>query len=281
MVSHLYKHLALRSGNLDRITLDMAPYPFILVTPATRGLSLALARHYLRTTDLPVFTTYRRGSAEEAARNILSTLNVDETRLKTLRLDLLEEPSISGAADELARALPRDAEPYIHTAFFTGGILYPERQAAALDLAQIRETFQVNAISHLLCIKYFSRFLPLARTAPKNHVSKWVHVSARVGSVSDNRLGGWYSYRSSKAALNQIVKTFDRELQHKKIAGMAAAVHPGTVQTDLSKEFWDSVPAGKLFSPEHAAERLADVVAGLTAKDSGKIWDWKGEEIKP
>lgn len=259
----------------------MAPYPFILITPATRGLSLALARHYLRTTNLPVFATYRQGSAGDAASNILSSLDVDDTRLKTLRLDLLEEPSISSAADELARALPRDAEPYIHTAFFTGGILYPERQAAALDLAQIRETFQVNAISHLLCIKYFSRFLPSARTAPKDHVSKWVHVSARVGSVSDNKLGGWYSYRSSKAALNQIVKTFDLELRNKKIVGMATAVHPGTVQTDLSKEFWEGVPVGKLFTPEYAAERLAEVVAALTMKDRGKIWDWKGEEITP
>ncbi|VDC02589.1 unnamed protein product [Peniophora sp. CBMAI 1063] len=259
----------------------MAPYPFILVTPATRGLSLALTRHYLRTTDLPVFATYRSGSAEEASTRILSTLHVDKDRLKTLKLNLLEESSISDAADELGRAVPRGAEPYLHTAFFTGGILYPERKAAALDLAQIRETFQVNAISHMLCIKYFSRFLPHARTVPKGHLSKWVHVSARVGSVSDNKLGGWYSYRSSKAALNQVVKTFDRELQHKKTAGLAIAVHPGTVQTDLSKEFWENVPANKLFTPEYAAEQLAEVVAGLTAKDRGKVWDWKGEEIIP
>lgn len=259
----------------------MTPYPFILVTPATRGLSLALARHYLRTTDLPVFATFRSGSAEEAAQNILSSLDVDKTRLKTLHLNLVEEQSISGGADELARALPHDAEPYIHTAFFTGGILYPERQSSALDLAQIHETFQVNAISHLLCIKYFGRFLPSSRKAPKDHLSKWVHVSARVGSVSDNNLGGWYSYRASKAALNQIVKTFDIELQRKKIAGVAAAVHPGTVKTDLSKEFWSGVPEDKLFTPEFAAEKLADVVSRLTVQERGKIWDWKGEQIKP
>lgn len=107
-------------------------------------------------------------------------------------------------------------------------------------------------------------------------------MSARVGSISDNNLGGWYSYRASKAALNQVTKTLDNYL--KTSAGeqaISVALHPGTVKTGLSKEFWSNVKDEKLFSPEFAAEKLIGVVNGLAIKDRGKIWDWKGEEIPP
>lgn len=266
--------------------------PFILICPATRGLSLALTRHYLRTTNLPVYATHRSGKPETISDNILAPLkDIDPKRLSLLHLDLENEQSISSAAQQLSESLPKDAESFLHTAFNSGGILYPEKQPADLDAASITQSFQINVISHLLLIKHFSPFLPTGRTlasAPsdntdllKGGLARWVHVSARVGSVSDNRTGGWYSYRASKSALNQVVKTFDLQLQMKKIPAMCVGVHPGTVKTDLSKRYWNGVPEGKLFEPEYAAEKLSGVVAGLDEKQRGRIWDWAGKEVVP
>ena len=107
-------------------------------------------------------------------------------------------------------------------------------------------------------------------------------MSARVGSISDNRLGGWYSYRASKSAVNSIAKSLDIYLQQK--AGDKAfciSMHPGTVKTDLSEEFWGNVKEEKLFSPEYAAERLMTVVKNLPLEARGKCWDWEGKEIPP
>ncbi|KAI0333686.1 NAD-P-binding protein [Cubamyces sp. BRFM 1775] len=271
--------------------------PFILISPATRGLSLALIRHYLRTTSLPVFGTYRPNppssesaqsrtpdSVREHILRPLSGANIDPSRLRVLPLDFASEESIAAAAAALEDALPKDAQSYIRIAFFLAGVLHPERQPADLVLENIVETFQLNAISHLLLIKHFSRFLPPASSTRSNAedvLAKWVHVSARVGSISDNALGGWYWYRASKAALNQVIRTFDLHLQAKKLPAISVGLHPGTVKTDLSKAFWSSVKPGKLFEPEYAAERLAEVVDGLGSAQRGRVWDWKGEEVKP
>jgi len=161
---------------------------------------------------------------------ILSPLkDVDPNRLTLLPLDLNSEDSISAAADALSEALLKDigAGSYLHTGFFTGGVLHVEKQPADLEFADIQSTFQINVMSHLLLIKHFSRFLPTAKDNPEV-LTKWVHISARVGSISDNKRGGWYSYRSSKAALNQVIKTFDLQLQMNKTASMCIGVHPGT-----------------------------------------------------
>ena len=139
-----------------------------------------------------------------------------------------------------------------------------------------------------MLIKHFSPFLPKKATSlvqenglPPQAV--WANMSARVGSITDNtNLGGWYSYRASKAAVNQVTKTFDNYL--KMNAGekaMGISLHPGTVKTGLSKEFWKNVKEEKLFSPEYAAEKLMEVVNSRSLEDRGRCWDWKGKEIPP
>ncbi|KAJ3867122.1 NAD(P)-binding protein [Lentinula novae-zelandiae] len=259
----------------------MASRNFFLVTPSTRGLSLALTRHLLRTTDLPVFATYRRGNKDEVKEHIFQPLKnaggVDPARLNVLHLDLLDERSIEQAAKELEENLG------IEKAFLTGGVLYPEKNSADLKLGEIMETFQTNVISHLLLIKHFSKFLPKTQpqTIAKGELAKWVHISARVGSISDNARGGWYSYRASKAALNQVIKTFDLQLQMKKTTAMCVGIHPGTLRTDLSKDFWSSSSVNRLFDPEEAAKNIIEVVQRLDETKRGKIWDWKGEEVRP
>lgn len=258
----------------------MSPCKFFLVTPSTRGISLALTRHLLRTTQLPVFATYRRGTRDEAKNRIFEPFKaakekaVDPQRLEMLRLDLLDEGSIAKAASELQEKLGSGSESTIETAFLTGGVLYPERQPGDLKLDEIMETFQVNVVSHMLLIKHFSKFL-------HGGDGKWVHFSARVGSISDNGRGGWYSYRASKSALNQVVKTFDLHLKQKKSSAFCVGVHPGTVRTDLSKEFWGSANVDRLFDPEEAAANIVNMVGELDKSSRGRIWDWAGKEVLP
>ena len=106
-------------------------------------------------------------------------------------------------------------------------------------------------------------------------------LSARVGSVSDNQLGGWYAYRASKAALNIIIKNSAIEISRRNNDSIVVGMHPGTVASDLSKPFQKGVPSGKLFTPELAASRLLKVLSTLSAKDTGKCFAWDGKEILP
>ena len=106
-------------------------------------------------------------------------------------------------------------------------------------------------------------------------------MSARVGSIGDNRLGGWLSYRASKAALNQIIKTVAIELARTRPETIAVALHPGTVDTRLSAPFQRGLADGQLLAPEASAAHLLDVLDRLTPADSGGCFDWRGERIAP
>lgn len=255
--------------------------PFVIVSPASRGLSLALARHYLRQTSLLVYATHRSPHEDAIRDRIMSGLppTVDSNRLTLIPLELTSEKSIASASDFLAMRLPSNA--CLDTAWITGGVLHPEKSPQDIEASSLLESFKINVFSHLLMIKHFSRFLPEYSDGiqPSAGLSKWVHVSARVGSISDNRRGGWYSYRSSKAALNQVIKTFDLQLQmqKKRKSSIAVGVHPGTVKTDLSKEFWNTSP--QLFDPEDVVDRLVTVVNNLSEEDRGKVWDWAGKQV--
>lgn len=110
----------------------------------------------------------------------------------------------------------------------------------------------------------------------------WLCMSARVGSITDNRAGGWYSYRSSKAGVTALAKSLDNFLRSRSgDKALAVAYHPGTTKTDLSKGFWDSVPKETLLEPDYAVERMVEVVSGLSMEQRGKFFDWKGEEVAP
>lgn len=141
----------------------------------------------------------------------------------------------------------------------------------------------MNLLGQLLVLKHFSHFLPTRKTSqpdPKLPPAVWANISARVGSMSDNRLGGWYTYRATKAGVNSVTKTFDIHLS--RVSGPRAfcvCLHPGTVKTELSREFWSGVEEGKLFSPEFSAERLVGVVMGLKEGQRGLFWDWQGKKV--
>ena len=260
----------------------MSHNPFALVVPSTRGLSAALTRRLLSKSELSVYATYRNGSPEKVKEDLLRPLDgIDPSRLTMVHLDLEDESSIRSAAEELDETLPRDS--YLHTGFFTGGtLLNPEKSPGDIDLEIVQKSFNVNVFSHLLLMKHFTRFLPspsMSNTLSDRPLAKWIHITARVGSIGDNHKGGWYSYRASKAALNQAMHTFDLHLMQKKRPAMAVGIHPGTMKTDLSRNFWKSTPRDQLREPEEAAERVLDVVGKLEEDQRGRVWDWAGNEV--
>ena len=260
----------------------MSLKPFVLVAPSTRGLSAALTRRLLVKSELPVYATYRTGSPKQVKDELLRPLDgIDPSKLNMIYLDLEDESSIRSAAEKLDETLPHGS--YLHTGFFTGGVLLnPEKQPGDIDLSIVRKTFDVNVFSHLLLIKHLSRFLPsasMSRTFSDQPLAKWVHITARVGSIGDNNKGGWYSYRASKAALNQAMHTFDLHLKQKKRPAMAVGIHPGTMKTELSKDFWKSAPKDQLREPEEAAKHVLDVVERLEEDQRGRVLDWAGNEV--
>lgn len=186
-------------------------------------------------------------------------------------LDLTDEASIAAAARHV-QALGADVRLVIDAS----GILHaegfaPEKSWRDLDATQMTRAFAVNAIGPALLMKHF---LPLL---PRQGRSVFATLSARVGSIGDNRLGGWYSYRASKAALNQFVRTAAIELGRRQPAALCVALHPGTVATSLSSPF---VKAGlDVQTPDQAAGRLLDVIDRLPPGSSGGFFDHRGDPV--
>lgn len=135
------------------------------------------------------------------------------------------------------------------------------------------EGFAINAIGPALVAKHV---LPLL---PREGKAVFAALSARVGSISDNRLGGWYGYRASKAALNQLIRTLSIELARQRKDAICVGLHPGTVDSPLSRPFQSSVE--RLFTPMFAAERLLTVIEGLDVTQSGQLLAWDGSTIAP
>ena len=150
---------------------------------------------------------------------------------------------------------------------------FPEKQLDDLNEANLSKLFSVNAVMPLMILKACKPLLD------KKKSRFFIQLSAKVGSIEDNYLGGWYSYRASKAALNMLLKTASIELKRSHKSFVVAAIHPGTTDTDLSKPFQKRVPEDKLYSPELSAERIVKVIQGLTAEDSGGLFHWDGKRL--
>jgi len=181
------------------------------------------------------------------------------------QLDLLDPASIAAAGQTV--------EHLDLVIVATGMLRDPERDIRQLDAARLALNFAVNATGPALVAQ---AFLPRLRTDRR---TTFAALSARVGSIGDNRLGGWYAYRASKAALNQLIRTLAIENARKNRLGVCVALHPGTVDTPLSKPFQGRVPADKLFTPAVSAAHLLRVIDTLTPADSGGVFAWDGARI--
>ncbi|MEL6258696.1 MAG: SDR family NAD(P)-dependent oxidoreductase [Pseudomonadota bacterium] len=154
-----------------------------------------------------------------------------------------------------------------------GGALTPERSYRHQTKDAFEQVFAANVVAPALIAKHVLPAMPRDRRAV------FAALSARVGSIEDNQLGGWHAYRASKAALNMLIKNYAIEQARRNPDFVSVGLHPGTVDTKLSKPFQSGVSQDRLFSPTQSATYLLDVIEGLAPHNSGHVYDWAGARI--
>lgn len=204
-----------------------------------------------------------------------SAISESSEKEKNIYIDIENEDSII----ESIKKIPKDIK--FDLIFVATGILhndediYPEKSIKDISGDKLKKVLMVNTIGPALIGKYFIPFLN------KNNKNVFAFLSARVGSISNNKIGGWYSYRASKSALNQIIKNFSIEIKRSNPNSIFVGLQPGTVKSNLSKPFQKNVNSNNLFSPDYSAKKLIDVINNLSIEDTGKLFAWDGEEIHP
>ena len=262
-----------------------------LINGSNRGIGLAFAKHLLETNNESIVGDKRtNGTVIATCRNPDEAKDLHELRekfgterLEILRIDVLDEKTIEAAAKLVSEKYGR-LDCVINTAavlHLPDRKMVPETSILRFDPEACVLSYRTNAIGPMLMTKHFSKLM--LKTAEENDEGKPVPViaslSARVSSISDNKLGGWYSYRGGKTALNQMTQTAHVEFSRKKNPIAMVLLHPGTVDTELSTPFKKNVPEGKLFTPDYSAGRMLEVLKDVTLKDSGKFYDYAGEEV--
>ncbi|WP_373487157.1 SDR family NAD(P)-dependent oxidoreductase [Blastomonas sp.] len=216
-----------------------------------------------------------RALADRAEASGRQVVRLARSSAGDLHIDIEDEASIVAAAQRIKAQGLGVKTIIVATGLLHDGSKGPEKALRELDPSWMARSFAVNAIGPALVAKHF---LPLT---PRRAPALFAAIGARVGSISDNRLGGWYGYRAAKAALHMTIRNIAIEWQRSNDQSIAVALHPGTVDTALSKPFQGRVSDGKLFAPDYVGERLWSVLDSLSPGDSGQIFAWDGQRIKP
>lgn len=215
-------------------------------------------------------------AGDERVQNIYgfarSTPDLDLPRVTIGHIDIESEAAIAEAAGTIAE--PLDLVIVASGILWQGDTLRPEKSMRDLDADSFARLFSVNSIGPALIAKHF---LPKLRRKSK---TVFAAISARVGSISDNRLGGWYAYRASKAALNMVLKSLAIEHARRFPDSVVAGLHPGTVDTRLSQPYTGRTPRERLFDADTSARHLLNVINSLTPDDSGGVFAWDGSRIE-
>jgi len=235
-----------------------------LVVGASSAIAGALIERWSKETVRPI-TAVSRSLADVHSLSALKGVNAYQSDYSDESLQSMTTELLDGGID-------------INRLIVCNGVLQgegyrPERALNQLEVSAMRDVFEANTFTPM---RVLAALWPVLKrsTAPRIAV-----LSARVGSIGDNQLGGWYSYRGSKAALNMMLKCAALELRRLNPAAKLIAYHPGTVDTPLSKPFQGTVAPEKLFSPERAAEALDAVLSPLEADGELSYVDWRGEKI--
>ena len=217
-------------------------------------------------------TISRQIRAMERENTIIEIVR-QKAKKNQFEMDMLDEHSVAQCAEEIKKQYGS-----LDVVLNTTGLLHtsnnsPERTYREINLDYLQEIFQVNTFIPFLVCKYFAPLLT------KESASIIAFMSARLGSMSDNRLGGWYSYRSSKTALNMLIKTLSIELSYSNKNAICVGLHPGTVDTQLSSPFTQKIKNSRVFTKEEAAEYLIKALNNIDHNDTGNIIDWRGETV--
>ena len=238
-----------------------------LIIGASQGIGLGFVRSLLERDNIRIFATYRN---VDTAKELLG-LEDNSNRLKCLQVDVTKEAQIAAAIEQIE-------VQQLHLVIYCVGVLHegnlaPEKSLRQIDSQNLLYSFQVNSIGAVLFAKHL---MPLFKKTDK---SIFACISAKVGSIGDNRLGGWYGYRASKAALNMFLKTTAIEYSRRCPKTIVVALHPGTTDTRLSQPFQKNVPPGKLFPVTKTVDLLSQVISKLEQQDSGEFFSWDGTKL--
>jgi len=248
-----------------------------LVVGANRGIGLGFVQHWLADARFRrIYATHRSALSPE----LTALVTQYPDRLRTVAMDITEEAQIIQAVAEIQHQGDR-----LHWVLYCVGVLHdatlqPEKGLQQIEADRLLRYFQVNSIGAVLLAKHLVPLLkPGNPTATGGDRRIFASISAKVGSIGDNELGGWYGYRASKAALNMLMRTVAIEYSRKSPKTIVVMLHPGTTDTQLSQPFQRNVPPDKLFSVDRTVTQLMQVLDGLQPEDSGQFFSWDGSRL--
>ncbi|XP_044229513.1 C-factor [Thunnus albacares] len=258
--------------------------PIALIQGASRGLGLEFCKHILKSkTPAGVIATCRN---PDGAAELRGLVGQHPGRLTVLQLDVNREEDIREAAGRVKESFGR-----LDLIVNSSAMLHPsgkgETSLRDVSAQGIISTLTTNTVGPLVMAKYFAPLLQKGgggfgqqpAEKAKQHSGIIVNITAKVGSIGDNGLGGWYSYRMSKAALNMATRNLSIELGRSRPKVVCVSLHPGTVNTDLSRPYHKNVPKDRLFSTEHSVNCLMSIIETLNIEKTGKAYNWDGTEL--
>jgi NAD(P)-dependent dehydrogenase (short-subunit alcohol dehydrogenase family) len=249
------------------------------VLGASQGIGLGFVEQFLSRSDVGrVFATYR---SRQSAQPLLALQAQWGDRLVCLALDAQDPNQIVAVVAEVTQQV---AEAGTRLGWIINcigmlhqGTLQPEKSLRQIDAAQLLTYFQVNSLPSVILAQHLAPVLKAKAGSPDRTI--FATLSAKVGSIGDNQLGGWYGYRASKAALNMFIKTIALEYRRTCPSTIVVALHPGTTATNLSEPFRRNVPPEKLFSIERTVRQLMTVLESLSLENSGEFFSWDGTRL--
>lgn len=244
----------------------------VLVLGASGGIGREFTRQLLAE---PAVGRVWAGARRADAGGLTALAGAHPGRLERLPVDVTREADLAAMAERIGGATRR-----LHLVINAFGLLHdeaqglwPEKRLEDVRAERLEASFRVNAFAPVLVAKHV---LPLLAHRER---AVFASLSARVGSIGDNRLGGWYAYRAAKAAQNMLTRGLAVELGRRAPSAICLALHPGTTDSPLSAPFQARVPEGRLFTAAFAVERLLGVIDGARRGHSGRFFGWDGEEI--
>ncbi len=243
----------------------------VFIVGATQGIGLGFVEKLVEDTRIAkIYATYRN---QESASKLFAVAKEYPDKLTCLLMDITDEVQITDCCQKI-----KDDVKNLHLAINCVGFLHdstqqPEKSLRSVNLENLTRYFQINSIGGVLLAKHL---LPLFKHQQR---SIFATISAKVGSISDNQLGGWYGYRASKTALNMLMRNVSIEYSRSCPKNIVVTLHPGTTDTRLSQPFQANVPPEKLFSVEKTVTQLLNVLGGLQASDTGQFFSWDGSKL--
>ncbi|MBD2460226.1 SDR family NAD(P)-dependent oxidoreductase [Oscillatoria sp. FACHB-1407] len=241
-----------------------------LIVGANRGIGLGFVQQLLEHKQIGrLYATYRN----EASSELLALADQYPQQLHLIRMDITDESQIAEGVAQI-----KTQTPQLHLVMYCVGVLHegemqPEKGLQQIQAENLLRYFQVNSIGAVLLAKHL---VPLLKHGDRSVLAS---ISAKVGSIGDNQLGGWYGYRASKAALNMLMRNVAIEYSRKSPKTLVVLMHPGTTDTQLSKPFQRNVPPEKLFSVDRTVTQLLKVIDQLQPDDNGQFFSWDGSRL--